>query len=183
MRLEGKQIQLRNTIKLGTWNVLFSGNEEGYSHGVEVILSEETKKALIGYSPINDRIQAKSNNVSFIQCYAPTTAASDEETENIYNTLREIIDTIPNRDVKLVMGDFKRQVGKQDTPRKPVSRLITSYLVKKGGSSVKNVRTRPGADCNSDHQLLTADVKFNLKKMESTFPPDETCLSNLKRRI
>lgn len=31
--------------------------------------------------------------------------------------------------------------------------------------SLKNVRTRPGADCNNDHQLLTADIKFKLKQL------------------
>ena len=33
------------------------------------------------------------------------------------------------------------------------------------------MRTRPGADCNSDHQLLAADIKFNLKKMKQPPPP------------
>lgn len=31
--------------------------------------------------------------------------------------------------------------------------------------SLKNVRTRPGADCNNDPQLLTADIKFKLKQL------------------
>ena len=44
-------------------------------------------------------------------------------------------------------------------------------LCQKWRSSVKNVRTRPGADCNSDHQLLAADIKFNLKKMKQPPPP------------
>jgi len=43
-------------------------------------------------------------------------------------------------------------------------------LCQKWRSSVKNVRTRPGADCNSDHQLA-ADIKFNLKKMKQPPPP------------
>ncbi|XP_063594958.1 craniofacial development protein 2-like [Penaeus indicus] len=178
--------------------VLFSGNEMGYNHGVAVILSKETKKALIGYSLINDRImkvriQAKPHNVSIIQCYAPTTVDSDEDMGNFYNTLQETIDITPNRDVKLVIGDFNVKVGKQDTPRSTCGKfrpgqqnerredlidfcgtnnLIDHILFsEKSRSSMKNVRTRPGADCNSDHQLLTTDVKFNLKKMDQPSHP------------
>ncbi len=261
-------IQLRNLLKLGTWNVrklkeigklhaicnemdrynlqilgicetnwngkgsfttvsqhsvLFSGKEDGYSHGIAVILSKETKKTLIGYSPINDRIlkvrlQAKPYNVSIIQCYAPTTAASDEEMKDFYNTLQETMDTIPHRDVKIVMGDFNAKVGLQNNTNPICGRYglgqqnesgedliefcgsnnltITNTMFKhhprhlytwtspdmktrnqidyilfsqQWKSNVKNVRTRPGADCNSDHQLLTADVKFKLKKMKQ--PP------------
>ena len=100
-------------------SVLFSGNEEGYSHRVAVILSKDTKKTLIGYSPVNDRIlkvrlHAKPHNVSIIQCYAPTSTASNEEIKTFYNNLQETIDSIPSRDAKLVMGDFNAKVGSQN---------------------------------------------------------------------
>ncbi|XP_042876027.1 uncharacterized protein LOC122255792 [Penaeus japonicus] len=42
-------------------------------------------------------------------------------------------------------------------------------LNQKWKSCVKNVKTRPGADCNSDHQLLAAEIKLQLKKL--TQPP------------
>ena len=47
------------------------------------------------------------------------------------------------------------------------------YIVlnQKWKSCIKNARTRPGADCNSDHQLLTIDIKIRLKKMERPTPP------------
>ena len=32
-------------------------------------------------------------------------------------------------------------------------------------ASLKNAKTRPGADCNSDHQLLIVDMQFRLKKL------------------
>ena len=48
--------------------VLVSGVEENYSYGVAILLKKETQHALIGYSPINDRIikvklQAKPYNL------------------------------------------------------------------------------------------------------------------------
>ena len=101
--------------------VIYSGKEDNYSHGVAVILGKEASDSLIGYSPITDRIlkvriQAKPHNVSIIQCYAPTSTASDEKIENFYNSLQEAIDTIPNRDIKIIMGDMNAKIGKVTKP-------------------------------------------------------------------
>ena len=100
--------------------VQLSGSEEGYSYGVAVILTRETSDALIGYSPISDRIikvriQDKPHNITFIQCYAPTSLVSDEEIDSFYNSLQETMESIPNRDIKVVMGDFNAKVGQGST--------------------------------------------------------------------
>ena len=75
-----------------------------------VSLSFEVRTALIGYSPINDRIikvrlHANPYNISIIQCYDPTSIASDEEIDAFYDALQETLDPLPNRDVKFIMGD------------------------------------------------------------------------------
>lgn len=53
------------------------------------------------------------------------------------------------------------------------TRNQTDYMMfkPKCKSSVKNARTRPGADCNGDHQMLTADIKFKLKRLKRLSPP------------
>ena len=61
------------------------------------------------------RFQAKPHNITLIQCYAPTILASDEEVENFYSTLQETMDSIPNRDIKVLMGDFNAKVGQGST--------------------------------------------------------------------
>ena len=35
----------------------------------------------------------------------------------------------------------------------------------------QSVKTRPGADCGSDHELLIAKFRLKLKKMEKTTRP------------
>ena len=35
-------------------------------------------------------------------------------------------------------------------------------------SSIQSAKTRPGADCGSDHELLTAKIRLKLKKVEKT---------------
>ena len=44
-------------------------------------------------------------------------------------------------------------------------KLITFFVAEDGGrSSIQSAKTRPGADCGSDHQLLTAKFRIKLKK-------------------
>ena len=47
------------------------------------------------------------------------------------------------------------------------------YLLKKlrWRSSIQSTKTRPGADCGSDHELLITKFRFNLKKVGKTARP------------
>ena len=38
-------------------------------------------------------------------------------------------------------------------------------------SSILSAKTRPGADCGSDHELLIAKFRLNLKKVRKTIRP------------
>ena len=40
-------------------------------------------------------------------------------------------------------------------------------------SSIQSTKTRPGADCGSDHELLIAKFRLKLKKVEKTARPFE----------
>ena len=41
----------------------------------------------------------------------------------------------------------------------------------RGRSSIQSAKTRPGADCGSDHELLIAKFRLKLKKVEKTTRP------------
>ena len=41
----------------------------------------------------------------------------------------------------------------------------------KDGSSIQSAKTRPGANCGSDHQLLIAKFRLKLKKVEKATRP------------
>ena len=195
--------------------IIFTGKDGGdsYSHGVAAILCKETNTSLLEYSPISDRLlklrlQVKPYNIRIIQCYAPTSAASDEEMEQLYNSLQDKMDSVPNRDVKIIMGDCNAKVGKLRNS-KPIcgkfglgdqnergadllefcqsnnhiiantlfeyhprhlytwaspdskirSQIDCIIINEKWKRALKNAKTRPGADCNTDHQLLVVDME------------------------
>ena len=45
------------------------------------------------------------------------------------------------------------------------------YLQPKWRSSIQSAKTRPGADCGSDHELLIAKIRLKLKKVGKTTRP------------
>ena len=49
-------------------------------------------------------------------------------------------------------------------------RLII-FFAAKDGSSIQSAKTRLGADCGSDYELLIAKVRFKLKKVGKTTRP------------
>jgi len=53
------------------------------------------RKIAVGYEPIN----AKPRNITLIQVYGPTTAATDEEMERFYQDLSQAIKQVPKRDM------------------------------------------------------------------------------------
>ena len=50
-------------------------------------------------------------------------------------------------------------------------RLIIFFAAKDGRSSMQSAKTRPGADCGSDHELLIAKFRLKLKKVGKSTRP------------
>ena len=64
-------------------------------------------------------------------------------------------------------------------------------ISQKWKGSVKNIKTLPGVDCNSDHQLLVAEIKIGLKRLQMNSDPlrldfstiDKECRVQLDNRF
>jgi exonuclease III len=87
------------------------------------------------YKPISDRIiyiriGAIPENLSITQVYVPTSEASEEEIEQFYEQLQDVISKIPRNNVSFIIGDFNAKVGNQTV------RSITGRF----GLGTRNVR-------------------------------------------
>ena len=47
-------------------------------------------------------------------------------------------------------------------------RSIIFFAAEDGERSIQSVKTKPGADCDSDHELLIAKFRLKLKKVGKT---------------
>ena len=54
-----------------------------------------------------------------------------------------------------------------------ITRWSIDYIIfsQRWRNSVQSAKTRPGADCGSDHELLIAKLRLKLKKVEKTTRP------------
>ena len=50
-------------------------------------------------------------------------------------------------------------------------RVIIFFAAKEGDVSIQSAKTRPGADCGSDHELLIAKFRIKLNKVEKNTIP------------
>ena len=50
-------------------------------------------------------------------------------------------------------------------------RLIIFFAAKDGDALIQSTKTRPGADCGSDHELVIAKYRLKLKKVGKTSRP------------
>lgn len=181
---------------------------------------------------MNDRIIIISLNTKpvkthLIQAYFPTSDAPDQDIEDMYGLIEELMEKIASRDITIILGDFNAKVGATKTddhsrsivgkfglgtrnergerlmqfatdnsltilntlfqhharrlstwtsPDKKTKNQIDYLLVnKRWRSSFRNVKTKPSAECGSDHRLLIADFRIKLQRL---IKPD-----NNKRKV
>ena len=97
-----------------------SGKEDGtHERGVAIALSSRTENMLERYGCVSERIvwcrlKGRYTNVMVVQVYAPTEEKTDEEKDEFYGRLGEVVRSTKRHDMLLLMGDFNAKVGQED---------------------------------------------------------------------
>ena len=100
--------------------MISSGGEKGNRAGVGILMNERTSRALIVLRPASDRIitarfKTTIGQMTIVQVYTPTTAASGCEMAAFYEDLQKELNKAPTRDLVCVMKDFNAKVGNART--------------------------------------------------------------------
>ena len=60
--------------------------------------------------------QGKPLSITVIQAYAPTTNAKEDEVEQFYEDLQELLELTPKKGVLFIIRDWNAKVGSQEIP-------------------------------------------------------------------
>ena len=144
--------------------VLYSGMDEGENleRGVGFILSKEAAQCLLEWEPVSERIiRARFNSrwqkVTILQCYAPTNEATEEVKDDFYDQLQMVLEQVPCRDVKIVMGDMNANMGMDNTGREEV-------MGKHGARADMNENSERWADFCQANELVIGGTLFPHKE-------------------
>ncbi|KAI5739387.1 hypothetical protein M8J77_018683 [Diaphorina citri] len=107
-------------FKSDEFRVIHSGGERRGRNGVAVILRGKWKDNVLNTYHLNDRIlmiklEAKPTNIYIIQVYLPTSRSTDEEVDEIYEQIEELLQLTENNSNIFILGDFNASVGAEQS--------------------------------------------------------------------
>ena len=81
-----------------------------------MLIHKDTVNVIMGCRPVSNRLntirlKASSFSITIIQANAPTTDYGDDDIEDFYDQLQEVIDQVPKKDILVVQGDWNAKIG------------------------------------------------------------------------
>lgn len=112
-------------------HILYSGKideNEKHEYGVAFMLDEESRKALLEWKPISERLitarfKGRFFNISIINAYAPTNNDSQTRKDEFYEQLQKVYNEMEKKykkDIKLLIGDMNAKIGSDNTGREEI---------------------------------------------------------------
>ena len=82
---------------------------------VAFVVNKRVQNAVLGCTLKNDRMisvhfQGKPFNITVIQVYAPTTDAVEDEIDQIYEDLQDLLEQTPKKGVIFIIGDWNAKI-------------------------------------------------------------------------
>lgn len=104
-----------------THTFYFSGGDgNNHQFGTGFVLDKKLDLMVVKFNPINKymctiRLRLKKRFLTLINAHAPTEVKEESIKEEFYSKLEQTYDSIPGYDIKIVLGDFNAQVGRDPT--------------------------------------------------------------------
>ena len=125
--------------------------------GVAIILKKRLEKSLKEWKPVNSRIikvglRGRHNNMSIIQCYAPTNDGDEEDKNQFYEQLPAELEEKPRHDVIIVICDMNAKEGDNNLG---VERTMGCH-----GCETINNNGEQLVDCCADNSMVIGGTLF-----------------------
>ena len=100
--------------------IFYSCHPVKHVFGVGFYVNSRFLSNILRFEPVNYRlcwirVRGKFRNYSIINAHAPTEDKDDEEKDKFYSGLETIYSQCPRDDIKMVLGDFNANVGKEES--------------------------------------------------------------------
>ena len=101
----------------GRHKVFFGGKEDKHEHGVGFLVHKDVVTTVTGCPPVSSRLitihlRAVSFNITIVQVHTAASDNYDDEIEENYDQLENVIDQTPKKDILVVQGDWSAKVGR-----------------------------------------------------------------------
>ncbi|XP_044750612.1 uncharacterized protein LOC123310952 [Coccinella septempunctata] len=92
------------------------GTDPKHQYGTAIMVSNRIAQSVIDFIPLNDRtafwkLRTTHRDMNIVQVYAPTNDKSDQETEEFYSAIDEILRLTKRGEITMVIGDFNAKIG------------------------------------------------------------------------
>jgi hypothetical protein len=209
-------------IRKTNYSIYYSGASKPGLRGTGFYVDKITRKSVLAFEPINDRIcflrlKGKFQNISMVTCHAPTEESEEQLKDEFYDLLSRTCSKISKHDMFILLGDFNSKLGKEEFiidvagkhslhentndnglrlcnlsaahgmwissisfPHKNIhkhtwkipgstraNQIDHVIIDKRHASSIIDVRSFRGANCDSDHYLVVAKVRQRLSTINN----------------
>ena len=141
--------------------MVYSGVTEGrVKGGVAVLISENFKVCAKEWRCVNERLmkvrlRLENGWLTVVQVYAPTEDSAEELTTSFYDSLEELLASVPKSDQLVMMGDFNARVGKDAT--------TWGGVIGRYGEEVKNRNGQKLLDLCAANELVVLNTIYQHK--------------------
>ena len=146
--------------------------------GVGFIINKKHTANILELKGISERLallklKGKHNNQYYVQCYAPQSKRPEEEVEQFYILLQDLIDNIPQRDDLFVIGDFNAKVGGLNSQ---YPEIVGMHSNVKGGHNKRGKKLMTFCSRNS---LAITNTFFKHRRKYTWVSPDGKTLNTV----
>ncbi|XP_063391819.1 uncharacterized protein LOC134677313 [Cydia fagiglandana] len=138
--------------------LFYTGNpsdQKSNYHGVGIMVSKELRKYVSNVTHFSNRcmmlnISAHPFNLNIIQVYAPTCDGDDQEVEEFYEGIEQLLKSVKSQDINIIMGDLNAKVGQGEEGK----------IVGKFGLGKRNDRGNRLVEFCSENNLVITNTWF-----------------------